>query len=107
MPYLGRSLKEISEAGYSDKMMNKLILKVGIQLTERLEVLHNLGYIHNDLNPANIVISEDLETVSLIDFGIAEPYMNSNGTHRRKKLEGTFKGNKVYCSTNACNGYTK
>ena len=102
MPALGKSLEE-----FGKPEMNKIIMKVCIQLTKRLEVLHNLGYIHNDLKPENLLISQDLETVNLIDFGFSEPYLNKDGTHKPSQYQPIFKGNLLYCSTNACSAKGK
>jgi serine/threonine protein kinase len=38
-----------------------------------VEHLHSLGYAHNDLNPANVMLAEDNEPI-LIDFGSFQPF---------------------------------
>ena len=47
----------------------KLMLKVGIQLTEVVHYLHEQGMVHRDLKPANVMLKPD-ETIKLIDFGL-------------------------------------
>lgn len=41
------------------------------QVTSALQHAHDNGVIHRDIKPSNIIISSDLETAYLIDFGIA------------------------------------
>jgi serine/threonine protein kinase len=33
-------------------------LKIGIQLINMIERMHNIGYIHNDIKPDNILIGD-------------------------------------------------
>ncbi len=40
-------------------------------INEALNALHNVGIIHKDLKPANIMMNDDGRSVALIDFGIS------------------------------------
>ena len=71
--------------------------------TKRLQVLHESGYIHNDIKPENVLLDVDQQIVYLIDFGLAEKYSQS----KMFKHEGIFNGNKMFCSSNGCKGYSK
>lgn len=44
--------------------------KVAYQLLNGLKALHNFGYIHRDLKPGNIILTENGE-LKLCDFGSA------------------------------------
>ena len=49
------------------------MLQIGIQLLDIIETLHQLGFIHSDIKPDNILfgIGQDRDLVHLIDFGKA------------------------------------
>ncbi|MBD0304132.1 MAG: AAA family ATPase, partial [Tolypothrix sp. T3-bin4] len=46
-------------------------LKIAIQVTQILGEIHASNIIHNDINPANIVIQPKTGQVKIIDFGLA------------------------------------
>jgi serine/threonine-protein kinase len=46
-------------------------LRVIRKVLEALDAAHGQGLIHRDLKPENILVSDDLERVKLMDFGIA------------------------------------
>ena len=73
-----------------------MVLRLGIQLLEQLETCHQLGIIHNDLKPANIMVDEDGKA-SIIDFGACRSYLNENGDHYgSKELVDAFAGNCLF-----------
>lgn len=63
------------------------MIQIGIQIIQRLQVLHELGFLHMDLKPDNIVLgthnmnSEDSSLIYLIDFGISKTYQDSYAQH--------------------------
>lgn len=64
----GKDLYQMLKAS-PEGLDQKLILKIGIQLTEVLQYLHEHGMVHRDLKPANVMLKPD-ETIKLIDFGL-------------------------------------
>ena len=54
-------------------------------MIERIQLLHQHGYTHNDIKLANTLIgNNDPDVIYLIDFGLCEKYLNEDGTHVSK-----------------------
>ena len=45
--------------------------------------------------------------IYLIDFGLASPYLNADGSHIQKQQLNKFSGNFLFASLNSCRGYSK
>jgi len=75
MEMLGSSLWEHFKSN-GKKLSLKTILILADQLIQRIETLHNHGFIHRDLKPENILmgLEENASTLFLIDYGIAKPW---------------------------------
>lgn len=93
--------KEIS---YAKKLLNtyskdpdhfaKIIIK---NVLSGLMALHDAGYIHRDIDPSNIMITED-NHIKLIDFGICKQ-MDKLTTHDKvQTVAGVFMGKPEYAS---------
>ena len=66
-------------------------LAIAIALTQVLAEVHGQGVIHKDINPSNILVDPDTNSVQLIDFGIAtrQTEEHTSVSHPRM-LEGTL-----------------
>ena len=82
--------------------------KIVIQLLERIEVLHSLNLVHNDLKLENFVIGIDNpQKIFLIDFGLTQKFIEDNGQHTAKTYYRSFSGNFLFASLNSCRGFNK
>ena len=80
-------------------------INIAIQLLDRIETLHSLGYVHRDLKPKNVMVEHSNETIVLIDFGLCNRYLTQYSNHipfrnHTEKLLGT----PLFASTNALLG---
>ncbi len=67
-------------------------LRIALQVTSALALVHERGLIHRDLKPANIMVLGD-GTVKLLDFGICRSTQESNITQ-----DGMLVGTVLYMS---------
>lgn len=87
----GPSLENLVEAWGALKAPD--VLRIGLQAIDRLENLHDRGYVHRDIKPENMMMDmRTEEKLHLIDFGLAAKYKDKNGEHVpnvRSKFIGT------------------
>ena len=73
MQLLGVNLKELKESFKECKFQIQTVIIIALQLMNRLQSIHSLGYIHWDLKPANVLLfgraTVDMQYVKLSDFG--------------------------------------
>lgn len=55
-----------------------LVVYLGIEIADALEVIHNHGYIYRDLKPQNVMLDGISSRVKLIDFGTLYQTADSN-----------------------------
>lgn len=62
-----------------------------------LLALHDAGYIHRDIDPSNIFVTDD-EQIKLIDFGICKQLKQLTTNDRQLTVAGSFMGKPEYAS---------
>ena len=58
MQRLGKSMQSFIKK-YNKKLSLKTIIHISIQLINRLQAVHDLGFVYNDLKPDNILVGND------------------------------------------------
>ena len=98
-----------------NKFSKKTFINIALQMISRIEYIHTFGFIHCDIKPDNFVLdlsskddnkSKDKEkdnpVVYLIDYGLAEPYINlKTKKHKQLKEKQGLKGTIEFCSINS------
>ena len=110
MELMGKSLEDIFENLPIKKMTVSCVAKLGYQMIEILEFIHNKHIIHRDIKPDNFIMGrgEKSKYLYLLDFGLAKKYRSSTTLKhypmiKKKNLTGTAR----YASINALNGLTQ
>lgn len=95
-----QSLREDESVGPRGRLSPETVVEVGYQLIDRLQRMHELGFVHMDLKPENIMIGPGKgDVIYLIDFGLSRHY-RVMGMHLPQK-EGSLRGTARYCSVHA------
>jgi serine/threonine protein kinase len=105
-------LKELLRGLRNNRLTIKSTVQVGLQLIDRLESVHQCGYVHLDIKPDNILLASSnykhigSSEICLIDFGIAQTWRNEDGSHVPQQKIKRFCGNILFSSHNAFKGYS-
>ena len=74
-------------------------VRLGLQMLQAIQSVHENHYIHRDIKPSNFVIGRvDTSKVYLIDFGLARRYRSNDGTVRPARTPAGFRGTARYAS---------
>tara|TARA_B110000211_G_C14019479_1_gene526981 strand:+ start:50 stop:964 length:915 start_codon:yes stop_codon:yes gene_type:complete len=100
MEFLGPNLEELYN--YCNKKFTlKTVLMIAIQILNRIEKLHNRGFIHRDIKPDNFLIGvkkKKKSRIFLIDLGLSKKYTTNNGKHIPYNDKKNFTGSYRYSS---------
>lgn len=99
---LGKSLEELF-IQCQNKFSLKTVLMIADQMLERIEYIHQKGFIHRDIKPDNFCIGLENESnmISVIDFGLSKRWRNSKTNQHIQFKEGkNLTGTARYASVN-------
>ena len=102
---LGKSINNIF-IDKNKKFSLKDCCMIGIQILDRLEYIHSKYIIHRDVKPDNFLIGNpDINTIYLIDFGLAKKYMSTRtGKHAKFTINKKWSGTSRFASANSLRG---
>lgn len=82
-------------------------LKIAIQMLDRIETLHDYGYVHRDLSPENIMLSSSNgRTLYLTDFGRSKTFLNFARLHVLRHASRPIPVTFNFGSINAMEGFS-
>ncbi|CAG9531224.1 unnamed protein product [Cercopithifilaria johnstoni] len=104
MTLLGRSLNQLFKQCPVCTVSTQV--RVGINILHGLKQLHEVGYIHRDVKPANLAIGrrgQAIHIIHILDFGLSREYVIRNNGSVKLRMPRTntlFRGTIRYCSAN-------
>ena len=106
MERVGSSLADLLD-DYQTGFSLSTVLRIAIQLINRLRDVHRRGVIHRDINPGNLAIGRGDKSgvVYILDFGLAGFFVKERGEHipYEQKFRSWI-GTTEYMSLNVNNG---
>ena len=99
---LGKSLS--NTILYFNKLSLKTTLLIGIQIINRIKVLHENQLLHRDIKPSNFLfgLEKDTTKLYLVDFGFSKRYIY-NGNHIQERELTKIVGSPNFVSLNIHN----
>lgn len=104
MSLQGKNLAELRRAQPRGTFTVNTMLRLGVQILEAIESIHDVGFLHRDVKPSNFAMGRLTNTcrkVYMLDFGLARQYTNSQGQVRTPRPVAGFRGTVRYASVNA------
>lgn len=81
----------------------EIVLLLGKQMIQRLQVLHNYFLLHRDIKPQNFMLNVTTNKLYLIDFGFSKRY-NYDGDHIQQSAISKLIGTPNFVSINVHKG---
>lgn len=111
LPMYGDNLEYLMKRQSEQRFSHVTVLKIGYQVLILLEKIHQMGIVHLDVKPDNILtlISNNKDQglgnslLTLIDYGLSKTFEERNGLHKKQK-SGDFRGSNRYMSLNIHRG---
>tara|TARA_A100001015_G_C15000130_1_gene718099 strand:- start:1075 stop:1959 length:885 start_codon:yes stop_codon:yes gene_type:complete len=86
----------------NNKFSEKTILMLGIEILNKLKILHFNNIIHRDIKPENFLLDKSNNNIQLIDFGLSKYYIDKNtNEHILMKENNSRTGTLRYMSINS------
>lgn len=104
MTLYGKNLSQLKKDANLDRYTPGTVARVGIQALYAIKQLHEVGYVHRDVKPSNMVIGRhrmEKKMVFLIDFGMCRSYAvwdNGMARVRKQREKALLRGTQRYCS---------
>uniref|UniRef100_A0AC34REZ7 Protein kinase domain-containing protein n=1 Tax=Panagrolaimus sp. JU765 TaxID=591449 RepID=A0AC34REZ7_9BILA len=101
MQILGENLTTLRKQRTESKFSLETSFRIGQQICNALESLHELGFVHRDIKPNNCCIGkEQKKIIYLLDFGMCRRW-KINGKPRNARDKAPFRGTIRYASSRA------
>ncbi|KAK0411826.1 hypothetical protein QR680_005863 [Steinernema hermaphroditum] len=105
MTLLGLSVEKLFHRCHKEFTVSTQV-RIGIHVLFGIKQLHEVGYVHRDVKPANLALGlkgRETKIVHMLDFGLAREYItrtNGRVEMRREREKTLFRGTTRYCSLN-------
>ncbi|PAV62780.1 hypothetical protein WR25_23413 [Diploscapter pachys] len=101
MEQCGKNLRELKRETSKDQFSMATSLYIMQEMITALRYMHNAGWIHRDVKPANFCVGlEDVRRIYLIDFGMCRYYLQTDGSLKPRQSHASFHGTVRYVSLN-------
>lgn len=92
MELIGSDLDDLKDRFEKESLSIKSVIMIGLQVIDRLEAMHKIGYLHRDVKPDNLAIgqAEKNKIIYLFDFGLALPIGAGIPKEEKGKVVGTL-----------------
>ncbi|KAI6196887.1 hypothetical protein M3Y94_01161200 [Aphelenchoides besseyi] len=100
----GKNLNQLKKDKNLEKLSAGCAAKIGVHVLYAIKQVHEIGYVHRDVKPSNIVVGRhgmEKRMMFLIDYGMCRAYaIWENGTARIRQAREKvlFRGTTRYCS---------
>lgn len=102
MDLLGRNLHSVRTSFPKGRLESGRVREIGLATLDALRSVHQAGYVHRDVKPANFVHGyRKGDAWFLVDFGLARRYVDEQGGMMAERMGAGFRGSSTYASFNA------